>query len=52
MDWSKWVDEDEEEEEGSKGLGGMDPSAMQSNYKFMKTLVALEDREALEEQEV
>ena len=31
VDWSKWVDEDEEEEDGQKGLGGMDPSQMQSN---------------------
>lgn len=29
IDWGKWVDEDEEEEEGSKGLGGdWDPSQM------------------------
>lgn len=31
IDWSKWVDEDEEEEDANKGLGGMDPSLMQSN---------------------
>jgi hypothetical protein len=30
VDWSKWVDEDEEEEDGQKGLGGIDPSQMQS----------------------
>ena len=29
VDWSKWVDEDEEEEDPNKGLGGFDPSAMQ-----------------------
>ena len=28
VDWSKWVDEDEEEEDPNKGLGGFDPSAM------------------------
>jgi hypothetical protein len=32
VDWSKWVDEDEEEEDGQKGLGGIDPSQMQSTY--------------------
>ena len=30
VDWSKWVDEDEEEEDPNKGLGGFDPNAMQS----------------------
>lgn len=30
VDWSKWVEEDEEEEEPNKGLGGFDPSQMQS----------------------
>jgi len=31
VDWSKYVDEDEEEEEGQKGLGGdWDPSMMQN----------------------
>lgn len=34
VDWSKWVDEDEEPEEGNKGLGGFDPSQMQSNISF------------------
>ena len=29
VDWSKWVDEDEEEEDPNKGLGGFDPSQMQ-----------------------
>jgi len=29
VDWAKWVDEDEEAEEGDKGLGGFDPSQMQ-----------------------
>ena len=29
VDWSKWVDEDEEEEDPNKGLGGFDPSMMQ-----------------------
>ena len=29
VDWSKWVDEDEEEEDPNKGLGGLDPSQMQ-----------------------
>lgn len=24
IDWDKWVDEDEEEEAGNKGLGGLD----------------------------
>lgn len=30
VDWSKYIDEDEEDEEGNKGLGGgdWDPSAM------------------------
>jgi prostaglandin-E synthase len=27
-DWNKWVDEDEEHEEGHKGLEGIDPEAM------------------------
>lgn len=32
-DWNKWVDdEDEEQEDGQKGLGGFDPEAMNSNY--------------------
>lgn len=31
VDWAKWVDEDEEEEDPNKGLGGFDPSQMQSN---------------------
>lgn len=30
VDWAKWVDEDEEEEDPSKGLGGFDPNQMQS----------------------
>lgn len=31
IDWSKWVDEDEEDEESNKGLGGdWDPSQMQN----------------------
>ena len=30
VDWAKWVDEDEEEEDPNKGLGGFDPNAMQS----------------------
>ena len=34
VDWSKWVDEDEEEEDPNKGLGGMDPAMMQSNSFF------------------
>lgn len=25
IDWEKWVDEDEEEEEGSKGISGFEP---------------------------
>lgn len=37
VDWSKWVDEDEEEEDGQKGLGGIDPSQMQSNHFLIKT---------------
>ena len=36
IDWSKWVDEDEEEEEGDKGLGGFDPSMMQSKTNNMQ----------------
>jgi len=36
VDWSKWVDEDEEEEDPSKGLGGVDPNQMQSNLDNMK----------------
>jgi hypothetical protein len=35
VDWSKWVDEDEEEEDPNKGLGGFDPSQMQSNAYLM-----------------
>lgn len=33
VDWDKYIDEDDEAEEGSKGLGGQhwDPSAMQGN---------------------
>lgn len=30
IDWSKWVEEDEEQEESGKGLGGFDPNQMQS----------------------
>jgi len=30
VDWAKWVDEDEEEEDPNKGLGGLDPNQMQS----------------------
>ena len=35
VDWAKWVDEDEEEEDPNKGLGGFDPSAMQSKSRLM-----------------
>lgn len=35
VDWSKWVDEDEEEEDPNKGLGGLDPSQMQSSFKVI-----------------
>lgn len=28
IDWDKWVDQDEEQESGSKGLGGMDYEGM------------------------
>jgi len=32
VDWSKYIDEDEEEEEAKKGLGSeWDPSAMRGN---------------------
>lgn len=36
VDWDKYVDEDDEAEEGSKGLGGQqwDPSAMQGSLIF------------------
>ena len=37
IDWSKWVDEDEEEEEPDKGLGGFDPSMMQSTPPHTQT---------------
>lgn len=29
VDWDKYIDQDAEEEEGKKGLGDWDPSAMQ-----------------------
>lgn len=35
VDWAKWVDEDEEEEDPNKGLGGFDPSQMQSIPLFI-----------------
>jgi len=41
VDWGKWVDEDEEEEDPQKGLGGVDPSQMQSTLFFIKTLEVL-----------
>lgn len=28
IDWAKWVDEDDEEDEAEKGLGALDPSQM------------------------
>ena len=31
-DWEKWIDEDEEEEEGDKGLAQYDPQNMQSIF--------------------
>ena len=31
MDWSNYVDEDEEEEEGQKGMQDWNPDAMQGN---------------------
>jgi len=43
VDWAKWVDEDEEEEDPNKGLGGFDPSQMQSNCLIIKTSVEWED---------
>lgn len=36
VDWSKWVDEDEEEEDPNKGLGGLDPSQMQSKLEVIQ----------------
>jgi hypothetical protein len=41
VDWAKWVDEDEEEEDPNKGLGGFDPSQMQSTHRSIQTSVAL-----------
>ncbi len=47
FDWDKYVDEDEEEEEGRKGLDGFDPSQMRGiaanylakSFKFFQVLV-------------
>lgn len=40
VDWAKWVDEDEEEEDPNKGLGNFDPNQMQStsilNVRFRR----------------
>jgi hypothetical protein len=36
VDWAKWVDEDEEEEDPNKGLGGFDPAQMQSRDALMR----------------
>lgn len=44
VDWAKWVDEDEEVEDPNKGLGGYDPSQMQSIFYFIKTLEELQTK--------
>lgn len=40
-DWNKWIDDDEEQEEGNKGLEGYNPEAMNSNGLLIQILTTL-----------